>query len=160
MNPVQNFPHYFPRIHSNITFSSTPRSSELSLPFKFTDQNFVYVSHLFCTCYIHCSSHTPWFDQSKNIWSLLGPSILLNTLFLNTLSLYSSLNVRDQVSHSYKTQVFLIYIFCGLDVNCLYMEFAQIICQCWMMYFVGMVMLPPLVACLSLSLSLSLLCFG
>jgi hypothetical protein len=31
--------------------------------------------------------------------SLLGPNILLITLFSNTLSLCSSLSVRDQVSH-------------------------------------------------------------
>jgi hypothetical protein len=31
--------------------------------------------------------------------SLLGPNILLRTLFSNTLSLCSSLSVRDQVSH-------------------------------------------------------------
>ena len=35
--------------------------------------------------------------------SLLGPNIFLNTLFSNTLSLRSSLNVSDQVSHPYKT---------------------------------------------------------
>jgi hypothetical protein len=35
--------------------------------------------------------------------SLLGPNILLSTLFSKTLSLHSSLNVRDQVSHPYKT---------------------------------------------------------
>jgi len=35
--------------------------------------------------------------------SLLGPNILLNTLFSNTLSLRSSLNVSDQFSHPYKT---------------------------------------------------------
>jgi hypothetical protein len=35
--------------------------------------------------------------------SLLGPNILLRTLFSNTLSLCSSLSVRDQVSHQYKT---------------------------------------------------------
>jgi hypothetical protein len=34
---------------------------------------------------------------------LLGPNILLSTLFLSTLSLYSSFSVRDQVSHPYKT---------------------------------------------------------
>ena len=34
--------------------------------------------------------------------SFLRPNILLNTLFLNTLSLRSSLNVSDQVSHPYK----------------------------------------------------------
>jgi hypothetical protein len=35
--------------------------------------------------------------------SLFGPNILLRTLFSNTLSLRSSLNVRDQVSQAYKT---------------------------------------------------------
>jgi hypothetical protein len=34
--------------------------------------------------------------------SLVGPNILLSTLFSNALSLYFSLNVRDQVSHPYK----------------------------------------------------------
>ena len=34
---------------------------------------------------------------------LLGPNILLNTIFSNTLSFLSSLNVSDQVSHPYKT---------------------------------------------------------
>jgi len=35
--------------------------------------------------------------------SLLGPNILVSTLFSDTLSLRSSLNVSDQVSHPYKT---------------------------------------------------------
>jgi hypothetical protein len=35
--------------------------------------------------------------------SLKCPSILLSTLLPNTLNLCSSLNVRDQVSHPYKT---------------------------------------------------------
>jgi hypothetical protein len=35
--------------------------------------------------------------------SLLGPNIPLNTVFSNTLSLCSSLNVRDRVSHPHKT---------------------------------------------------------
>jgi hypothetical protein len=35
--------------------------------------------------------------------TLLGPNILLRTLFSNTLSLCSSLSVRDQFSHQYKT---------------------------------------------------------
>jgi hypothetical protein len=34
---------------------------------------------------------------------MLGPYIVLNTLFSNTLSLRSSINVSDQVSHPYKT---------------------------------------------------------
>jgi len=34
---------------------------------------------------------------------LLGPNILLSTVFSNTRSLCSSINVSDQVSHPYKT---------------------------------------------------------
>ena len=37
--------------------------------------------------------------------SLLGPNILLNTMFSNTLSFLSSCNVNDQVSHPYKCKV-------------------------------------------------------
>ena len=35
--------------------------------------------------------------------TVIGPNTLLNTLFSNTLSLRSSLNVSDQVSHPYRT---------------------------------------------------------
>jgi hypothetical protein len=66
--------------------------------------------------------HPPWFNHPNNIRrriqvvkfiimqfsprsvsSLLGPNILLNTLFSETLSLCSSLKVRHQVSHPYST---------------------------------------------------------
>jgi hypothetical protein len=43
--------------------------------------------------------------------SLLGSNILLSTLFLNTLNLCSSLSVRDQVSHPYKTTGKSIFIY-------------------------------------------------
>ena len=44
--------------------------------------------------------------------SLLGPNILLNTIFLNTLSFLSSLNISDQASHPYKTtgKIIVLYI--------------------------------------------------
>jgi hypothetical protein len=44
--------------------------------------------------------------------SLLGPNILLRTLFSNTLSLCCSLNVRDQVLHPYKKtgRIMVLYV--------------------------------------------------
>ena len=52
--------------------------------------------------YRSLSSSLCSFLHSPVISSLLGPNILLNTLFSNTLSLRSSLNVGDQVTHPYK----------------------------------------------------------
>jgi hypothetical protein len=43
--------------------------------------------------------------------SLLRPNILLNTMFSNTLSFFSSRNVNDQVSHPYKTTGKIIVLF-------------------------------------------------
>jgi hypothetical protein len=84
----------------------------------------------------HGHLHPLWLDHSNYVWrrvqvmtllimqspitsSLLGPNILLSTLFSNTLNLCSSLNVRDQVSHPYRTTgkiiVLYILIFMFLD---------------------------------------------
>jgi hypothetical protein len=49
--------------------------------------------------------------------SLFGPNILLSTLFSNILSLCSSLNVREQVSHPYKTIGKIIVVFTNLCQN-------------------------------------------
>ena len=55
----------------------------------------------------------------------LSPNILLNTLFSYTLSLRSSRNVSDQVSHPYKTtgKIIVLYIlifvfYCDTNVKC------------------------------------------
>jgi hypothetical protein len=50
-----------------------------------------------------CSSSLCSFLQPPVTSSLIGSNILLSTLFSNTLNLCSFLNVRDQVSHPYKT---------------------------------------------------------
>ena len=87
-------------------------------------------------CYKPCPSHSSWFDNTNNIWykslssslfcflhspvssSLWSPNFL-NTLFSNTLSLRSFLNVSNQVSCPYKTTgkiiVLYILIFIFLD---------------------------------------------
>jgi len=51
----------------------------------------------------HKAPHYVVFSHFPVTLSLLGPNILLNTLFSNILSLPSSLSVSDQVSHPYKT---------------------------------------------------------
>jgi len=52
------------------------------------------------------------FLYSPTTSSLLHPNILLNTLFSNTLSLHSSLNVSDHVPHPCKTigKIIALYI--------------------------------------------------
>jgi hypothetical protein len=91
------------------------------------------------SCYMPCPSHPPSLDHSNYVWrgvlvmkvlimqfppischiSLFGPNILLSTRFSNNLSLCSSLNVRDQISHPYTTTgkiiVLYILIFMFLD---------------------------------------------
>jgi hypothetical protein len=51
------------------------------------------------------------FLQSPVTSSLLRPNILLSTLFSNTLSQSSSLKVRDQVSHPYRTTAKIIVLY-------------------------------------------------
>jgi len=90
----------------------------LDLPkFSSLHQNSISTSPLRHMGYMPRPSHSSRFCHSNNIrWavqitrllhspvtpSLLGPNMLLNTLFSNTLSLRSSLSVRDQVSYPYK----------------------------------------------------------
>jgi len=51
LNAVHTLPHYFPKIHYNI-FLYTPKSSAWSLPFRFSDQNYICFSHLHFSCYM------------------------------------------------------------------------------------------------------------
>jgi len=45
-----------------------PRSCTWSLPFRFSDKNFVCISHLSHACYISHSFHPPWFGHPNNVW--------------------------------------------------------------------------------------------
>ena len=101
-----------------------------SLSFRFPHQNPVYASPLPHTRYMLRPSHSSRFYHANHVGcgiqslssslcsflyspvtsSLLAPNIFLNTLFSN-LSLRSSLNVNDQVSHPYKTTGKLIVLY-------------------------------------------------
>jgi len=66
---------------------------------------------ILCEEYISVSSSLCNFLHYPVTSSLLGPNILLSTLFSDTLSLHSSINVSDQVSHSYKTTGKIIFLY-------------------------------------------------
>jgi len=111
-----------------------PGSPKWSLTLRFPHQNPLYASPLPSPVCATCPSHhillnfIAWtilgeeyrsfssslcsFLHSFLTLSRLGPNILLNTLFSNTVSLCSSLIVSDQVSHSYKKtgKIIALYI--------------------------------------------------
>ena len=113
-----------PEYPFNIIFSYKSVYPKWSLSFRFPYQNTAYTSPfpISATCRAHLilldfvtriilgeeyrslSSLLCSFHHSPVNLSLLVPNILLNTLFSNTLSLHTSLNVSDQVSHPYKQQ--------------------------------------------------------
>ena len=123
LDPVHTLTSYFLKTHLNIIVPSMPGSPKWSLSLRLPHQNPVYaplLSPIRATCPAHVilldfitrtilaeeyrslSSSLCSFLYSPNALSFLGPNILLNALFPNTLSLRSSLNVSDQVSHPYK----------------------------------------------------------
>jgi len=132
LNPVHIPTPHLLEIHPNIIHPSTPRSPQWSLSLRFPHQDPIHPlsSPIRATCSAHLilldfitrtilgeeyksfSSSLYNLLHSPVTSSLLGPNILLNTLFSNTLSFLSSRNVSDQVSHPYKTtgKIIVLYI--------------------------------------------------
>ena len=114
LDPVHTPTSHFLKIHLNIILPSMPGFPQWSLSFRFPHQNPVcpllspihttFPAHLILLNFItqmilgeeyrSLSSSLCSFLHSPITLSLLGPNIL-NTLFSNTLSLCSSLNVSD-----------------------------------------------------------------
>jgi len=77
MYPFHSFPTYFPKIHPDSIFPSTPRSSKWFLPFKFSNQNILYTSHPSYPRYMPSQTHPSWFDDPDNILCMLCCSVIL-----------------------------------------------------------------------------------
>ena len=123
LNPVHIHTSHLLEIHPNIIHPSTPRSHQWppSLWFPHQDRIQSLSSTIRATCPAHLilfdfTTHTIVGEGYKSFStslcnflhppvtsSLIGPNILLNTMFSNTLNFLSSRNVNDQVLHPYKT---------------------------------------------------------
>ena len=130
--PARSSPYptsHFLKIHLNIILASAPVSPQCSPSLRFPHQNPVYASPIRATWPVHLIlldliTRTIFGEQYRSLSSSLCsflhspvtssfscPNTLLNTLFSNTLSLSSSLNVSDQVSRPYRTTGKIIVLY-------------------------------------------------
>jgi hypothetical protein len=137
MNPIHNVKPYFPSIYFNTVPYLRQGLPSCPLPSGFPIKNFVRISHLPHERYMPRPSHPRRFHHNNICrrtvqimeslimqfssvschFTLLGQNILLSTLLSNTIiNLYSSINLRDQVSHPYKTSIITVFVYFNLYV--------------------------------------------
>jgi hypothetical protein len=117
LNPVHTPRSHFLKYNLNIILPSIPGSQNWCLSLRFSHQNTVYSTHHTHSCNMPRPSDSTRFYLPYNIgWGVqmiklliiyfsafafnivpVSPKTLLNTLFVNTLSQRSFLNVSDQV---------------------------------------------------------------
>ena len=97
--PSSLFPSDFP---TKTLCTTLPSAIRATCPAHFILLDFI-THTILGEGYRSLSSSLYKFLHSPVTPSLLGPNILLNTLFSSTLSLCSSLNVSDQISRPYKS---------------------------------------------------------
>lgn len=115
----------FLKIHFNVIFKSTCRSSEWSLFRTSLRQNPTSISLLPFTHHVLRLSHCPWFDHLNSIqsreafycavfsnfllFSTSGPNVTLSILSSNTFILYFSFSFRAQ-GVLFRTECFTIHV--------------------------------------------------
>ena len=119
-HPSQYYPHVYAWVSQVVSFlqvsSPKPCIHTSFSPIRATCPTLLIVEFITRTIlgeeYRSLSSSLCSFLHSPVTSSLLGPNILVSTLFSNTLNLRSSLNAWDQVSHPYKTRgkITVLYI--------------------------------------------------
>jgi len=137
-NTVHPSPSHFLRIHFNSIIPYTPRFSKWTLSIRSFHQNPICIFLVPHMCHMPYPSNASWFDHLINIWWWVE-SVKLLTVWSsqlpcylvplrpmyfpqhlsNILSLCSSLSVRNQTSHPYKTRgkitILCVLIFMFLD---------------------------------------------
>jgi hypothetical protein len=108
IDQVHIIPSYLSKIHFNIIHAPTSSSSLQCVLYVFLISPYlVWLSFLL---YLAKSTsyetpHHAIYPNLPTLPSLLSPNILLNTLFSNTLSLCSFLNIRDKFHTYVRTEV-------------------------------------------------------
>jgi hypothetical protein len=99
----------------NFAFSNFDLNAILGI-LKYQNQTCIYPSTIIIVPHLSHQRKVSFTNKKYYVVSctgaLVGSNIFLSTLFSNPLSLCSSLNVRDEVSHQYRTtgKIIVLYI--------------------------------------------------